>query len=140
MKMTAPASWGPTRDMALLMADATPEFRGGTLVMSAVVSGATMIDSPKPNSSCPGRKSTSHVAGGSQLLGASNVNCHGVVVAGTRAYQSVPRHMRAGPTAMNTFGPYLPARVPKRELRNTRNNPDGMNASPAAAAVKPTVP
>ena len=64
----------------------------------------------------------------------------GVVVAGTRRYQRVPTHISAGPMAMKAFGPYLPASAPNRELRNTRKRPEGMNASPAAAAVNPTVP
>src|SRR5256885_1485138 len=140
MKITAPASCGPTREIALLIADATPEFRAGTLVMSAVVSGATMIESPNPNSSVAGRKSTSQLVGGRYVPGSPNANSHGLVVAGTRRYQSVPRHMSAGPTAMNAFGPYFPASAPNRELRNTRNSPDGMNARPAAAALNPTVP
>ena len=48
--MSAPASCGPTLEMALFTAEATPEFCGGTEVISAVVSGATMIMSPIPNS------------------------------------------------------------------------------------------
>src|SRR6266498_2712470 len=140
MKMTAPASCGPTREIALLIADATPEFAGGTLVMSAVVSGATRMDRPKPNRRLAGRKSTSQLGGGRYVPGSPNANSQGLVVGGTRRYQSVPRHMRAGPMAMNAFGPYFPASAPKRELRNTRNSPGGMNARPAAAAVKPMVP
>src|SRR5438477_2433824 len=140
MKITAPASWGPTREIALLIADATPELRDGTLVMSAVVSGATMIESPTPKSSVAGRKSMNQLAGGRYVLGSPKLKSHAPVVAGTRRYQSVPRHMSAGPIAMNAFGPYRPASAPNRELRNTRNSPEGMNASPAAAAVNPMVP
>src|SRR5437870_527567 len=140
MKITAPASCGPTREIALLIADATPEFLAGTLVMSAVVSGATRIESPKPKRRLAGRKSTNQLAGGRNVLGSPNAKSHGVVVAGTRRYQRVPTHISAGPMAMKAFGPYLPASAPNRELRNTRNRPEGMNASPAAAAVNPTVP
>jgi len=43
MKITAPASWGPILEMALLIADASPELCFGTEVMTAVVSGATII-------------------------------------------------------------------------------------------------
>ena len=57
-KITAPASCGPTREIALLIADASPEFAVGTELMSAVVSGATMIVSPSPNSRKPGSRST----------------------------------------------------------------------------------
>src|SRR4029077_10874011 len=140
MKITAPASCGPTREIALLIADATPEFLDGTLVMSAVVSGATIIESPKPKSRVAGRKSTNQLAGGRSVPASPNVKSHGLVVAGTRRYQSVPRHMSAGPMDMNSFGPYFPDSAPKRELRNTRNSPEGTNARPAAAAVNPMVP
>jgi hypothetical protein len=43
--------------MALLIAEATPEFRAGTEVIRAVVSGATMMDSPIPNTTSPGSRS-----------------------------------------------------------------------------------
>jgi hypothetical protein len=46
--MTAPASCGPTREMALLMADARPAWRVGTDLIRAVVNGATITASPKP--------------------------------------------------------------------------------------------
>src|SRR5437667_188511 len=39
--------------------------------------------------------------------------------------------MNAGPTVMKMRGPYFAVSAPNRELRNTRNSPDGMNASPA---------
>ena len=42
--------------MALLIADATPVFRAGTEVIRAVVRGATMMDSPIPNTSEPGQQ------------------------------------------------------------------------------------
>ena len=48
MKISAPASCGPTREMALLIADARPAWRPGTERIRAVVSGATMIEMPTP--------------------------------------------------------------------------------------------
>jgi hypothetical protein len=57
MKINAPASWGPTREIALLTADATPECSTGTERISALVRGATMIIKPMPKMSWPGRKS-----------------------------------------------------------------------------------
>src|SRR2546430_13178654 len=140
MKITAPASCGPTRESALLIAGATPEVLAGTLVMSAVVSGATRIESPKPKRRLAGRKSTNQLAGGRNVLGSPNAKSHGVVVAGTRRYQRVPTAINAGPIDMNAFGPYFPASAPNRELRKTRKRPEGLNGSPAAAAVNPTVP
>ena len=64
MKISAPASWGPTREIALLMAEPTPEFLTGTEVMSAVVSGATNIIKPTPKRIEPGRKSVKYEPGG----------------------------------------------------------------------------
>jgi hypothetical protein len=58
MKMTAPASCGPTREIALLIAEATPALCTGTDVINAVVSGATRIMRPAPKMMLPGRKST----------------------------------------------------------------------------------
>jgi hypothetical protein len=47
----------PTREIALLIAEATPELLDGTDVMSAVVRGATMIASPEPYTSSAGSTS-----------------------------------------------------------------------------------
>ena len=97
-KITAPASWGPTREMALLIAEATPELRTGTLVMRAVVSGATIIASPNPKTICPGRKSTKYSAGGTQVERSPGFSTHAGLVAGTRANQIIPAAISAGPT------------------------------------------
>ena len=64
MKINAPASCGPTREIALLIAEPTPEFLTGTEVIRAVVSGATRIISPMPNRIEPGRKSVKYERGG----------------------------------------------------------------------------
>jgi hypothetical protein len=48
MKTVAATSGWPTRDSALLIADASPAFRIGTELMSPVVSGATMSARPSP--------------------------------------------------------------------------------------------
>src|SRR5919204_2932105 len=104
-KMTAPASCGPTREIALLIADATPELRTGTLVMRAVVSGATIIARPSPKMICPTRKSTKYWLGGAQLDGSPGVNAHAGLVDGTRANQRTPTAISAGPTVMKIFGP-----------------------------------
>ena len=57
MKIAAPASCGPTREIALLTADANPELCDGTEVIKAVVSGATVIIKPMPKRMPPGSKS-----------------------------------------------------------------------------------
>src|ERR687887_951910 len=104
-KITAPASWGPTREIALLIADATPELRTGTLVVSAVVSGATIIARPTPNTICPGRKSRTKSIGGNQVAGSPGANVHAALVGGTRVNHSTPTAMIAGPALMKMRGP-----------------------------------
>src|SRR5436309_8736192 len=100
--------------MALLMADATPEFRTGTLVMSAVVSGATIIASPNPKMICPGRKSTKYWPGGTQLDGSPGTKTQAGLVAGTGANHRTPNSISAGPTGRKIFGPERGQRAPKR--------------------------
>ena len=46
MKMTAPSSGWPTREIALLIADPSPEKRPGTEPISVLVSGATTSEMP----------------------------------------------------------------------------------------------
>ena len=48
MNTAAATSGWPTRDRALLIAEAMPELRTGTELMSAVVSGATSSEIPIP--------------------------------------------------------------------------------------------
>src|SRR5436190_4939332 len=138
--MRAPANCGPTREMALLIAEPRPEWRTGTDRIRAVVSGATMIMIPMPKITLPGRKSMKYESGGTYVLGLPGSSFHGVLVAGTRAYQSTPRAMISGPTAMNTRGPYFAARLPNRGEKKIRNREPGIPAAPAAAAVYPSVP
>src|SRR6266550_1043304 len=71
MKIRATRMGWPTREMALLMADATPALWTGTLDMSVDVSGATTSEMPTPNSSIDGRTSISVDGGGIRLAGFS---------------------------------------------------------------------
>src|ERR1700693_1105385 len=105
MKMRAPASCGPTREIALLIADPTPELRTRTDVMSAVVRGATIIVRPTPKMSEPGRKSTREERVGTDVRGSAGCRRHGALVAGTREYHRTRTAMIAGPVAMNHLGP-----------------------------------
>ena len=57
-KIRAFTSGEPTREIALLMAEATPALLSETDVISAVVNGATMMVRPMPNTMSAGRKST----------------------------------------------------------------------------------
>src|ERR1700687_5464676 len=135
--MSAPASWGPTREIALLIADPTPEFRTGTEVMRAVVSGATMIIAPIPKTIDPGRKSVRYEAGGRYVLGSAGCSFHGVLVLGTRANQMTPSAMISGRRAMTHLGPKRAARLPNRREKKIRNSEPGIPAAPAAAGVYP---
>src|SRR2546430_10153234 len=99
-KITAPASCGPTREIALFTAEATPELRTGTLVMSAVVSGATIIASPNPKMICAGRKSRKYWLGGIQLDGSPGMNTPAGLDGGTSANQKNPNATSQSPTPM----------------------------------------
>src|SRR5438128_579006 len=128
MKIAAPASCGPTREIALLIADARPELCAGTDRIRAVVSGATVIIRPMPKRIPPGSKSVTYERGGTNVAGLPGWKCQGALVAGMRANQSTP-------TAMNQRGPYLAAKLPKRAEKKIRNSVPGMPARPAPAAV-----
>src|ERR1700682_4599924 len=140
MKISAPASWGPTREIALLMAEPTPEFRTGTDVISAVVSGATMIMTPTQKMIEPCRKSVRYDSGGAYVLGSAGWSRHGVLWLGTRANHRTPSAMIRGPMAMNQRGPYFAARLPNRAEEKIKKREPGIPAARAAAAVYPSVP
>src|ERR1700704_6295216 len=135
MKISAPASWGPTREIALLIAEPTPELRTGTEVISAVVSGATIIISPTPNRMVPGRKSVKYESGGRYVPGSPGWSLQGVLLLGTRANHRTPRAMITGPIAMNQRGPYLAASIPNRAEKKIKKSDPGIPPAPAAAAV-----
>src|ERR1035437_27933 len=139
-KISAPASCGLIREMALLMAEASPELCDGTDVMRAVVSGATSIANPAPKTRLPGRKSTTYEPGGIKLEGWLGLRSHGWLDAGMRANHSAPTAINAGPAAMNHRAPKRPARAPKRVEKSTRRSVPGIPARPAAAAVYWRVP
>src|SRR5439155_15515 len=126
-------------EIALLMADPSPELRTGTDLISAVVSGATMIIRPTPKMIEPGRKSMKYEAGGRYVLGLSGISLHGVLLAGTRANHSTPTAMIRGPAAMKIRGPYLAAKLPNRLEKKIRNRLPGIPAAPAAAAAFGTI-
>src|SRR5260370_41494659 len=134
MKINAPASCGPTLEMALLIADPTPELRTGTDVMSAVVSGATIIMMPSPKMIEPGRKSTRYEMVGGYGAGAPGLNRQAPLLAGTRGNHRTPRAITAGPAAMNHPGPYFPARLPNRPEQKIRKSGPGVPPPPSAAA------
>ena len=64
----------------------------------------------------------------------------GALEAGMRAYIIAPKPINAGPAVMNQRGPKRPASAPKRVEKSTSSRVPGIPASPAAAAVYPSVP
>src|SRR5438093_13210185 len=100
MKITAVASSGPIRERALLIAEARPELRDGTDVISAVVSGATSSEMPLANNRVPGSTSISTLPGGSRLEGRARVASQVWLLAGIRASHSRPAAINVGPTVM----------------------------------------
>src|SRR5207244_9374750 len=83
-KISAPASCGPTREIALLMADPSPARWAGTDRISAVVRGATRRDSPRTKMIPAGRRSITYDSGGTQVVGFCGSRCQGVLDAGMR--------------------------------------------------------
>src|SRR6266852_9390555 len=134
-KIKAPASCGPTREIALLMADPSPALCAGIDRISAVVRGATVMESPRPKMIPAGKRSMRYDNGGWNVAGFCGSRCQGMLVAGTRAYHRTPSAMISGPTAMKMRGPYLAARLPNRDEKKIRKIEPGMPAAPAAAAV-----
>ena len=135
MKMMAPMSGEPTREIELLIADATPEKRPDTELMRVVVSGATTHEIPAPNSRIAGRTSTKTLGGGISVAGSEIVASHGAESAGRRAHQSRPVAMINGPATRKRRAPMRPATVPIRVDRSDSMSPLGMPTAPAASAV-----
>src|SRR5947207_14062128 len=112
MKMRAPASCGPTREIALLIAEPRPERRTGTDVISAAVRGATMIMITRPKITAPGRKSVKYARGRAKVLGLAGSSFHAVLDDGPRAHHSHRSAAVAGPAAMTLPRPYFAATRP----------------------------
>src|ERR1700675_5040916 len=103
--MTAPASCGPMREIALLIDDARPALATGTEDMRAAVRGATRMPRPMPKTIDAGRKSIRNATGGRNVLGSSGRNFHAVLVGGIRAYSKTPAAIIRGPTIRKRRGP-----------------------------------
>src|SRR2546430_17609641 len=99
-KISAPASCGPTREIALLMADPSPARWAGTDRISAVVRGAIRRASPRPKMIPAGRRSITYAGGGTQAGGVLGSTWHGGVEARLGAYHRAPTAMSAGPSAV----------------------------------------
>src|SRR2546428_10887765 len=102
--------------------------------MSAVVSGATRRQRPNPKMIDAGRKSVKYASGGGYVPGLFGSSFHGVLVAGTRTYQSTPSAMITGPAVMNKRAPHLADKPPNRSDREMRNSEPQIPAPPPATA------
>src|SRR5947207_107645 len=134
MKMTAPRSGWPTREIALLIAEPSPALRVGIELISVLVRGATTHAMPTPKIRAKGRKSMRYPLEGRRVDGLSAWASQGVDDDGMRASQSDATAMRMGPIVRKTRLPRRPASVPTRVDKNVRHRPTGSPAIPAAKA------
>ena len=128
--MSAPRSGWPTRAIALLMADPSPENRSGIELISVFVSGATTQAMPIPNSRTAGRMSTMNVDRRDQRRRSIGAACHGAELAGRRANHSSPAAMNSGPAVRNGRAPIRPATLPIRV--ESSDQADARPAGPTA--------
>ena len=135
MKMSAPSSGWPTREIELLMAEPRPENRPGIEPISVLVSGATTSEMPSPLSSTAGRTSMKRSTGGMRVDGTAMAACQAAESTGTRAHHSVPSAISNGPASRNPRGPRRPAIVPTRAESSVSRMPAGTPMAPAASAV-----
>src|SRR5450432_3893687 len=129
MKITADRSGWPTREMALLMAEARPALRTGTELIRVLVRGATTMLIPSPNRMIPGKTSMKVSAGGIGPLDQA------ALVDGIRANQSNPAPAVSGPAVRKRRPPSRPAKLPTRVDRKVRMIPIGRPTEPAANAA-----
>src|SRR5258706_14855342 len=97
MNTVAAISGWPTRDSALLIAEARPALRTGTEPMSAVVSGATSIEMPMPKMIVAGNGSVSTSNGGTRLAAFEISAGQACDVGGTRTHHQRPAGMTSRP-------------------------------------------
>src|SRR6187431_341927 len=135
MKINAPMSGAPTREIELLMADPSPDRVVGTEFMSGLVSGATMSAIPSPNRRTAGSTSMSTSDGGMSVAGRLRVASHAAESVGSRTYHNSPVAMMSGPATRNPRDPIRPANVPTRVESSVSMMPAGSPMAPAAVAV-----
>jgi hypothetical protein len=131
MKTAAATSGWPTRERALLIAEAIPEFRTGTELISPVVSGATSSEIPMPKMIDAGSGPTSASIGGTSEPGLPRVAAHGAEVEPTVSHHSDPAAITSGPTTRNGRTPRRPDSAPTRVDSSVSKIPVG---SPTIAA------
>src|SRR3954471_3482820 len=135
MKMRAPRSGWPTREIELLIADPTPEYRPEIEPIKVLVSGATTKEIPRPNRSAYGRMSVIVSSGGMRLAGSLIDAFHGAESAGIREYHRRPVAIRSGPATRKRREPSRPARVPILVDSTASMMPVGRPVMPAPRAV-----
>src|SRR3954469_15530495 len=125
MNTAAMTSGWPTREIALLIADPRPARSTGTDAMSTVVSGATTIEMPAPNT-VPARSGPSTVEiGGTSEAGSPIEESQGGVLAPTVSQIPVPAAISSGPPTRNGLGPTRLASSPVRADTKIRKSVPG---------------
>src|SRR5690349_16066157 len=112
--MMAPRRGWPTRAIALLIADPSPENRCGIEPMSVLVSGATTQAMPRPNVRTAGNTSVRYPIDGTSDAGRSRLGVQAGEVAGSRVNHSRAAAMSVGPRVRNVLAPTRPTIVPIR--------------------------
>src|ERR1035437_7490445 len=105
MKITAARSGWPTREIALLTADARPALETGTELIRVLVRGATTMLIPIPNRMIPGSTSIRVSTGGTSPL------VQAALVDGIRARPSRPAALISRPAVRKRRLPSRPARL-----------------------------
>src|SRR6266567_2585143 len=111
---TATASRLPVRATALFTPDATPANRSGAAASTVAVTGATIADRPRPNTSTPGSTPVTYCAPGR-----------------TMRNSSMPAATSIGPATNCVLGPIRCASLPDRADSNSISTVIGRPASPA---------
>ena len=123
MKMIAPRSGWPTREIALLIADPSPEKRPGIEPISGARQRRDDQRDPDPEQEIAGRTSTSTSSGGIRVAGVSTEASHGSESDGSRANQSSPPAMISGPTTRNGRAPIRAATRPDAGGQDRQQDP-----------------
>src|SRR5882724_1212763 len=114
------ASRPAVRETALLMPEATPACDCGTELMMVVVSGATLIAMPRPNTTTPGKKPDQYPA----------------PVPGIEK-SAKPAAAIVGPAKSGGRGPNFAIKPPDQRESANMISTNGNKAAPAAVGEKP---
>src|SRR4051812_6181176 len=119
---TATASRPAARATSLLTAEATPIRCVGAAASTVEVSGATVIDRPRPKMSSAGSRSVAN-----EVFSSMRINI------------AIPTAATNGPIVIGNRGPRLDAYLPIRDESSSITAVIGSNAEPAASGENPAV-